>query len=155
MVTLADAKRVDIISDTHSHLSVELLCALEGADLIVHAGDITSDADWAHLCTIAPIKAVLGNNDYFRDYGPEVDRINEFEYEGLRFSVAHFREDLPVGTSDVAICGHTHRSKIIQLGKCLVINPGSPTYPRGDRGPTMARIFVKDGQILSSGIIDL
>ncbi len=155
MAAQTGAKRIDIISDTHSHLSVELLNALEGADLIIHAGDITSEADWAHLCTIAPIKAVLGNNDYYRDYGPEVDARNFFEYEGLHFAVAHFREELPVGTVDVAICGHTHRPKILQLGNCLVINPGSPTYPRGDRGPTMARIFVEDGKVLSSKIIDL
>ena len=70
MDTLADAKRIDVISDTHGYLSDELLAALEGADLIIHAGDMTSEADWDHLNTIAPIKAVLGNNDYYRDYGP-------------------------------------------------------------------------------------
>mgnify|MGYP003373323359 CR=1 FL=1 len=48
MDTLADAKRIDIISDTHGYLSDELLAALEGADLIIHAGDMTSEADWDH-----------------------------------------------------------------------------------------------------------
>ena len=150
-----DAKRIDIISDTHGYLSDELLAALPGADLIIHAGDLTSEADYAHLCTIAPVKAVLGNNDCYRDYGPEVPALNMFEYEGLKFSVAHYREELPVGVSDVAVCGHTHRSKIVQVGNCLVINPGSPTYPRGERGATMARIFVEDGKVISSKIIDL
>ena len=150
-----DAKRIDIISDTHGYLSDELLTALPGADLIIHAGDLTSEADYAHLCTIAPVKAVLGNNDYYRDYGPEVPALNTFEYEGLKFSVAHYREELPVGVSDVAVCGHTHRAKIVQVGNCLVINPGSPTYPRGERGATIARIFVEDGKVISSKIIDL
>ena len=144
MDTLADAKRIDIISDTHGYLSDELLAALEGADLIIHAGDMTSEADWDHLNTIAPIKAVLGNNDFYRDYGPGVPALNTFTYEGLSFAVTHYREELPVGTVDVAICGHTHRPKIVQLGKCLVINPGSPTYPRSARGNTMARLFVAD-----------
>ena len=76
MDTLADAKRIDIISDTHGYLSDELLAALEGADLIIHAGDMTSEADWDHLNTIAPIKAVLGNNDFYRDYGPGVPALN-------------------------------------------------------------------------------
>ena len=150
------ACRVDVVSDTHGHLSPELLAAIDGCDLLVHAGDITSEDDWAVLCTCVPqIKAVRGNNDYYYDYGPEVGRLNTFTYEGLRFSVAHYREDLPVGVSDVAVCGHTHRSKVIQLGGCLVVNPGSPTFPRGGTGPTMARLFVEDGRVLSSEIVRL
>ena len=66
------AKRIDIVSDTHGHLSAELLEQIAGADLIVHAGDLTSEMDYEHLCCIAPVRAVLGNNDYYRDYGPPV-----------------------------------------------------------------------------------
>ena len=62
----ASAKRIDIISDTHGYLSPALLDELEGADLIIHAGDLTSEMDYEHLCTIAPVRAVLGNNDYSR-----------------------------------------------------------------------------------------
>lgn len=88
----ASAKRIDIISDTHGYLSPALLDELEGADLIIHAGDLTSEMDYEHLCTIAPVRAVLGNNDYYRDYGPDVDRLALFTYEGLKFAVAHYRE---------------------------------------------------------------
>lgn len=148
-------KRIDIISDTHGHLSGALLSQLEGADLIIHAGDITSETDWEHLCTIAPIKGVLGNNDYYRDYGPEVTRLARFSYAGLRFAVAHYREDLPVDEVDVAVCGHTHRARIAEEGNCLVVNPGSPTFPRGMRGATMVRMMVAQGRICSVKIIDL
>ena len=144
----ASAKRIDIISDTHGYLSPALLDELEGADLIIHAGDLTSEMDYEHLCTIAPVRAVLGNNDYYRDYGPDVDRLALFTYEGLKFAVAHYREDLPVGSVDVAINGHTHVTKEAQVGRCLVLNPGSASYPRGTRGPTMARMLVKDGKIM-------
>ncbi len=68
----ASAKRIDIISDTHGYLSPALLDELKGADLIIHAGDLTSEMDYEHLRTIAPVRAVLGNNDYYRDYGPDV-----------------------------------------------------------------------------------
>lgn len=150
------AKRVNIISDTHGYLSPELMAAIDGCDLLVHAGDITSESDWAELCASVPtIKAVLGNNDYYRDYGPEVDRLNIFVYEGLRFSVAHYREDLPVHSSDVAVCGHTHRAKMERVGGCLVINPGSASYPRGMRGATIAQLMVENGVILSAEILDL
>lgn len=151
----ASAKRIDIISDTHGYLSPALLDELKGADLIIHAGDLTSEMDYEHLCTIAPVRAVLGNNDYYRDYGPDVDHLALFTYEGLKFAVAHYREDLPVGSVDVAINGHTHVTKEAQVGRCLVLNPGSASYPRGTRGPTMARMLVKDGKILSTKFIDL
>lgn len=155
-MTNTTGKRVDIISDTHGWLKPELMDAIEGCDLLIHAGDITSEEDYAELKEAVPqLKAVLGNNDYYREYGPEVGKLNIFVYEGLRFSVAHYREDLPVGSSDVAVCGHTHRSKIVKLGGCLVINPGSASFPRGTRGPTIARLYVADGQILSADIIDL
>lgn len=152
---MRDAKRIDIISDTHGHLSSRLLQELEGADLIVHAGDMTSESDYFELATIAPIKAVLGNNDYFYDYGPGVERTIRFEYEGLRFTVNHYQERLQLMGVDVAVCGHTHRSKIMRLGACTLVNPGSPTYPRDGRGPTMARMFVMDGTIVSTKIISL
>lgn len=126
----ASAKRIDIISDTHGYLSPALLDELEGADLIIHAGDLTSEMDYEHLCTIAPVRAVLGNNDYYRDYGPDVDRLALFTYEGLKFAVAHYREDLPVGSVDVAINGHAHVTKEAQVGRCLVLNPGSASYPQ-------------------------
>ena len=123
-------KRIDIISDTHGRLSHSLLASLEGADLIIHAGDITSEADWEMLQTIAPIRAVLGNNDtYYYKYEPALKRLNTFEYEGLTFAVSHYREDLPVGAIDVGVCGHTHRARIAEQGRCLVINPGSATKP--------------------------
>ena len=152
----AGAKRIDIISDTHGHLSETLLAALPGADLIVHAGDITSEQDLAELETIAPVKAVLGNNDgSWYNYGPEVVPLNRFTYAGLSFAVAHYREDLPVGSVDVAVCGHTHVPKIAHLGGCTVVNPGSPTYPRSMLGPTMARLYAADGTILSLDILQL
>lgn len=150
-----DAKRVDLISDTHGYLSDELLEELKGADLVIHAGDLTSEEDWEHLRALFNIKGVLGNNDGYYNYGPDLPRVNVFTYEGVRFSVAHYREDLPISTSDVAVCGHTHRAVIDQRGRCLVVNPGSATFPRGSRCPTMARLMVKDGEVLSCKIVQL
>ena len=151
-----DAKRVDIISDTHGRLSSELLAAIKDADLVIHAGDITSEQDWGFLCAAHPsIKAVLGNNDGFYRYEPALPRLNRFTYEGLRFSVAHYREELPLAESDVAVCGHTHRPVIEEIGGCLVINPGSASLPRGRFIPTIARIMVKDGEVYSAEILDL
>ena len=149
-------KRVDIISDTHGRLSRSLLHELQGADLIIHAGDLTSEDDWKQLQTIVPIEAVLGNNDsFYYDYEPPLERFNTFTYEGLAFAVSHYREDLPVGAVDVGVCGHTHRAKIARQGRCLVVNPGSPTSPRGTMIPTMARMLVEDGRVVSVDLVQL
>lgn len=149
-------RRIDVISDTHGHLSPELLAAIDGCDLLIHAGDITSESDWAELeASVSEIRAVLGNNDWYYDYGPEVGKINTFVYEGVRFSVSHYHEMLPILESDVAVCGHTHRAKIERVGHCMVINPGSASYPRGGRGPTIGRLMVDNGVVLSAQIIDL
>ncbi len=150
-----NARRIDIVSDTHGHLSGELVRALAGADLIVHAGDMTSEDDYEYLKTIAPVHAVLGNNDFFYNYGPEVEELARFEYEGVSFAVSHYREDLPVGKVDVAVCGHTHRCLEEQVGSTLVVNPGSASYPRGMRGPTIARMWVSAGKVVDFEFVDL
>jgi uncharacterized protein len=72
------AKRVAVISDTHGYLSEELIHALRGADLIVHAGDICSASDFRTLSGMAPLKLCLGNNDWGYDYGPGVEAPHPF-----------------------------------------------------------------------------
>ncbi len=148
--------RYDIVSDTHGHLSPELLRALEGADVIVHAGDMCSTSDARCLERIAPLKLCKGNNDWGYDYGPFVRNVAHFFSSGLRWQVCHYRERLDLEVCDVAICGHTHRPLLERDARTgvLVMNPGSPSLPRGG-GPTMGRIVAKDGELLSAEIIEL
>ena len=149
--------RFDIVSDTHGRLSPELLHALEGADYIVHAGDLCSDSDYRKLQRIAPVYACLGNNDWSSDYGPEIRRMCKFFAAGLRWQVCHFEERLDLQVCDIAICGHTHRPFIESDQKTgvLIMNPGSPTFPRTTLGPTIGRIIAEDGKVLDADIIEL
>lgn len=149
------AKRIDIVSDTHGYLASGLLHELRGADAIIHAGDITSEEDYERLKAIAPLYAVLGNNDYFYDYGPSVKSTASFSIDGLSFFVSHYREDIPVGKVDVGICGHTHVPSIEQRGNTLVVNPGSASLPRTMRGPTIARMLIGKGRVLSCDLVDI
>ena len=60
------ARRIDIVSDTHGYLAPELKREIDGCDLLIHAGDITSESNWAELEVSVPaIRGVLGNNDGF------------------------------------------------------------------------------------------
>lgn len=148
--------RVDVVSDTHGYLSPELLEALKGADVIVHAGDICSRSDLEQLRGIAPVHLCLGNNDWGYDYGPTVGKVVRFSVGGLRWELAHHRELLDTATCDVAICGHTHRACVERTSDgCLVMNPGSPTYPRSGAGPTIGRVIVGDGRVASAEIVSL
>lgn len=150
------AKRIDVLSDTHGRLSREVLDQLDGCDLIVHAGDITSEDDYVTLKALAPLRLCLGNNDWRGEYDPEVTRMVRFEYEGLHFSVTHYEEKLTGDRFDVGVFGHTHVPECKRLGSgSLMMNPGSPTFPRSSSGPTMGRIMVEDGHVLSAEIIKL
>ena len=148
--------RYDIISDTHGFLEPDLLDQLQGADVIVHAGDICSGADYRTLQTIAPVQMCLGNNDWAYEYGPEVKTRKVFFSSGLRWQVVHYRQHLNLLKCDVAICGHTHRpfAETAPSG-CLVMNPGSPTFPRTTLGPTCGRIAIAGGVVQSAEIIQL
>ena len=148
--------RYDIISDTHGFLSEELLDQLQGTDVIVHAGDVCSLSDIRTLEQIAPLKLALGNNDYSLGYGSGAVRRCKFFSDGFRWQVCHYRERLDTSVCDIAICGHTHRPYVERDRESgtLIMNPGSPTYPRA-KGPSMGRIIAENGKVLSAEIITL
>jgi putative phosphoesterase len=54
---------IGLVSDTHGLIRREALAALEGSDLIIHAGDIGKPEILEQLCIIAPVVAVRGNID--------------------------------------------------------------------------------------------
>ncbi|MCH3967482.1 MAG: YfcE family phosphodiesterase [Atopobiaceae bacterium] len=148
--------RVDVISDTHGNLSKELLAQLAGADVIVHAGDITSRADYETLRGIAPTHLCLGNNDWGYDYGPEVKKVVRFYVDDLLFCVAHYHESIVGQEFDVGVCGHTHDPFVRRhRGGTYVMNPGSTTFPRGEMGPTMGRIIIVGGKVRTATIVPL
>jgi putative phosphoesterase len=148
--------RYDIVSDTHGYLSEELLSTLEGADAIVHAGDICSTSDYEVLKQIAPLHLCLGNNDWDPyAYGPDVKDFVRFFSSGLRWQICHYERKLRPAYCDIAICGHSHRPFVRRdPSGAIVMNPGSPTWPRGSF-PSIGRIVVTDGQVVEARIIQL
>ena len=155
----ADEYRIDVISDTHGYLAPRVLDACDGADLIVHAGDICGDDILTDLEVLAPVVAVLGNNDWPGQYGPNVQAMARFTRCGITFKVVHIPTRLGELDARVCICGHTHRASVEQVGATTIVNPGSVSKPRDAGGPSMARIiltqdFVKQVQILRLDDLD-
>ena len=58
-----DRRVIGLISDTHGLIRPEALEALQGVDLIIHAGDIGKREVIDALQDIAPVLAIKGNND--------------------------------------------------------------------------------------------
>lgn len=158
---------VGVISDTHGNLPRMAYDALVGSDFIVHAGDICSPNVIPELETIAPVYAVLGNNDY-DEYGDDVGWFARPVIDGVRFLVAHRPVDVAIthaGSAAVApgdpiprvrIHGHTHVPRI-ERGKDaspsdLLICPGAVNHVRSDLGRTIGKIEVDDGRILDAWI---
>ena len=79
---MADVPHViGLISDTHGLVRPEVFAALEGVELILHAGDV-GDGVLDELATIAPIEAVYGNTDPTDD--PRLSQSIERTIEGVR-----------------------------------------------------------------------
>ncbi len=161
---------VGIVSDTHGRLPREAYDALAGADRIVHAGDIGSPDILAELCTLAPVTAVLGNND-FDEYGASVGRFANVAIDGVRFLVAHYPSDVQAGFSgsralapgdplpDVCVHGHTHVPRLETGAEArpaaIIICPGSASRPRGGFPRCVAKLEIDAGRIVAARIESL
>ncbi len=163
-------KKIGIISDTHGSLPMPAYNALANCDEIIHAGDICDPDILRELRTLAPVHAVLGNND-FPEYGQDVGRFAKPVIDGVRFLVAHKPNDVNIssfGSSaavpgdpipQVRIHGHTH-VPLLLAGKDaapsqLLMNPGAVFRPRGGHPRSIGKIEVDCGRILKAHIESL
>lgn len=146
---------IGVLSDTHGRLPTEAFRALADLDpqLIVHAGDICGDDILPQLEMLAPVVAVLGNNDYSGEYGSKVRSRAEFDLMGISFTAAHIPSRLGALVARIAICGHTHVAKVEQCGATTIVNPGSVSRPRDAKGPSIAQIVLDRGYVRQIQII--
>jgi putative phosphoesterase len=141
------AFHIGVISDTHGLLREEALRALEGSDLIVHAGDMGSPVIVPQLRRIAPVVAVRGNVDrepWAAPYRPrEVISLPPVEIYLLHNLRALDLAPVKAGFAAV-ISGHTHDPKFYVRDGVLYFNPGSA-------GPRRFRLPVSLGKITVVG----
>jgi putative phosphoesterase len=148
--------RIGVIADTHhpeflDELPERLFEVFEGADLILHAGDVGGRETLEQLSRLAPVEAVRGDHD--RRLG-ELPRERLIEAEGRRLALIHGNRtrliEEPatfVGTvslgylwpqpgldrwlrrrfpaADVIVHGHTHEPRLRTLEGTLIFNPGA------------------------------
>jgi putative phosphoesterase len=148
---------VGVISDTHGLVRPEAIEALQGSELIVHAGDVGDARVLDHLRAIAPTIAVRGNVDTGQWAGA-LPITKVVDADGLQLYVLHDLAtlDLDARTAGFAavISGHTHRAHAEVKNGVLYLNPGSAGPRRFTLPISLARIRV-DHARLSHEIIEL
>jgi uncharacterized protein len=133
-----------LISDTHGLLRPEAVRALEGSELIIHAGDVGKPEILEELRRIASVVAVRGNVDR----GAWADALPETATVEPGIFVLHDVKSLPIPAGvRMVVSGHSHKALVEERGGVLYVNPGA-AGPRRFRLPvTVARLFVPEWRV--------
>jgi putative phosphoesterase len=150
---------IGLISDTHGLVRPTVFQALEGVDMILHAGDVGSGV-LDELRAIAPVTAVRGNTDPPDD--PELMHSIDTRHEGVSIHVSHGHELgspsperlLETYDADVVVYGHTHRQLVLQSGDRWVVNPGAAGHRRFKLKASVALLRVA-GRTVNVEIVEL
>jgi putative phosphoesterase len=138
---MRNPKTIGLISDTHGLLRPQALRALEGSDLIIHAGDVGDPEILETLKTLAPVFAVRGNvdTDPWALALPETEVI---ETDPATIYVLHDVHALdldPVAAGfHFIVSGHSHKPSRTEHAGVLFLNPGSAGPRRFDLPVTVA-----------------
>jgi len=140
-----DSMTAGVISDTHGVLIPEALKILMGVDLIIHAGDIDTQAVLNDLNRIAPVFAVRGNMDR-GNWASHLCETEAIEIGQCLLYVLHdvSRLDLDPSAAGMhaVVHGHTHQpSDELQKG-VRFLNPGSATHPRRNTQPSLLMLYI-------------
>ncbi|MDQ1452710.1 MAG: uncharacterized protein QOK38_2576 [Acidobacteriaceae bacterium] len=149
--------RVGVISDTHGLLRPEAFKALQGAEHILHAGDVGDPAILDALRSIAPLTAIRGNIDE----GSPCSRLPPTELVKLSGGDIYMLHDVKkldlnpeaAGISAV-VFGHSHKPLIEWRRGVLFLNPGSVGPRRFQLPVTLAWLHIESDK-LSAQIVDL
>ncbi len=153
----SDAHVLGVISDTHGLVRPEAINALEGSDMIIHAGDIGMPEVLETLHAIAPVVAVRGNNDT-GDWAYILPETEVVEVGGIALYVLHDVKALdldPVAAGfHAVISGHSHRPAMATRQGVLFLNPGSAGPRRFKLPVSVARLIIR-GDANDAQLIEL
>jgi putative phosphoesterase len=166
--------RVVVVADTHLRsggpgprqprkrldLAWDHLCS---ADVILHAGDVLDAGVLELLEELAPVHAVLGNNDLSLTGILPITKV--MDLAGVQVGMIHdsgptagrpgrMRRRFP--DADVVVFGHSHAPcNDAGEGGQLLFNPGSPTQRRAQPRHTLGELLLADGRVLEHRIVAL
>jgi uncharacterized protein len=145
--------KIGVISDTHGLLRPEALEALQGCELVLHAGDVGKRQVLDELEQIAPVRAVRGNVDQ-SPWTDELPISDVVDVGGFSFYVVHDYQNLDLNPKaagfDAVISGHTHKALVEWRNGVLLLNPGSAGPRRFSLPITLAVIELDQGKLKPS-----
>jgi uncharacterized protein len=136
--------KIVVLADTHirdgatTRLPERAWQEVRTADVILHAGDVTGPAFLGALRAVAPVHAVLGNNDV--ELAAALPETVELELGGVRLAMLHdsgarrgrearLRRRFP--EADLVVFGHSHIPwNAPGVDGQILFNPGSATQRR-------------------------
>jgi putative phosphoesterase len=145
-----DAHVLGVISDTHGLMRPEAIKALEGVEMIIHAGDIGTPQVLETLQAIAPVIAVRGNNDK-GDWAHALSATEVVEVGGVSLYVLHDVKTLDLDPAaagfHAVISGHSHQPAMATRQGILYLNPGSAGPRRFKLPISVARVIIHSGTV--------
>lgn len=160
------AKRILLLSDTHSYIDDKILDYAKEADEVWHAGDIgdlkVTDAIEKHT----KLRAVYGNIDSheIRSCFP---LHQQFKIDDLKIWITHIggyphryspqiKPQIQSSPPDVFISGHSHILKVMQdkTLKLLHLNPGAVGKHGFHQKRTMLRFQINNSKIENLEVVD-
>ncbi|MGI8755714.1 MAG: metallophosphoesterase family protein [Acidimicrobiales bacterium] len=161
--------RVVVVADTHvaagssRRLPERAWTHLQTADVILHAGDVVGPELLAELRALAPLHAVLGNNDH-RLAGLLPETV-ETVIDGVRVAMVHDsgararrsgRLHRRFPAADLVVFGHSHQPVNEEgVEGQRLLNPGSATWKRRASNHALATVELTAGRIADVRLVDL
>lgn len=156
---------IGIMSDTHGDMAAirRAVAAAGPVDMWLHGGDYSQDSNFLAELTGLPVTAVRGNCDGAVDTKLdeyiEIGQLRLWLTHGHRFEAKERIAELAWWAdryaAKVVIFGHTHVALTIWQNEILVINPGSPSRPRGGGPPSCAILEIGADQVLTARIVQV
>ena len=158
--------KVAVLADTHLRGGADLLGPavlghLRDVDVILHAGDVVAAPLLDDLAALAPVHAVLGNNDH--DLVGELPERIQVELGGVAVAMVHdsgaragrpnrLRRWFP--DADLVVFGHSH-DPVDEEGTDgqWLFNPGSPTQRRRQPHRTMGLLELGAGRVVDHRLV--
>ena len=154
---ISDIHVIGLISDTHGLIRAEALEALQGVDLIIHAGDIGKPEVVSALKDVAPVAAIKGNIDSggWAKFLPDNKLVKA---SGTRLFIIHNVRELdcdPVARGfQVVVSGHSHKPSVSTRDRVLFVNPGSAGPRRFKLPVAVGKLLIQNKQV-NAEIIEL
>src|SRR5439155_12948347 len=137
---------IGLIADTHGYLDPRVPPALEGVDLMLHAGDIGAEDVLAGLASKVPVTAGVGNNDGQLAHLGLPLRV-DLDVEGVRIRLVRRLIDAAPGTDTrVIVYGHSHKALVAEREDMLWVNLGAAGRVGFHREVTLALLRVENGR---------